>query len=342
MSNDDGPGDLAADHPNGLPSVAAPEEEEGDVLAVLPPPTPRRPSHLTALIRESRRSLACFDPTLLEYLEEEDEEQKEEDEEQQIKTPQSSAAFQISSPTTAVVGVGDMSDRMQSVRHRISMMAVPEPHLVEVRFDNYSYSVPVRADAPTVKTIFNQSVCYGAYELIRRIHQYRIYRKKKNPTPHRNSIWRPTKGTQVFNPYDQKVILKNIDLVFSPGKSYLVLGPPAGGKTSLLKAIAGLLPQPNKLRDPKTKQGNIYYNGIGSDDERLVFPNLVSFVGQLDIHAPFLTVAETFNFAHDSRVKPGADTERSNITLEGLGLAGCADTFVGNSDVRYVLARLQS
>ena len=34
-------------------------------------------------------------------------------------------------------------------------------------------------------------------------------------------------------------ILENVSLLLEPGKSYLLLGPPKSGKTSLLKAIAG-------------------------------------------------------------------------------------------------------
>lgn len=329
------------------------DEEVEDVLTPLPnsTTTPRRPSHLTSLILESRKSLACYEPSLL--LEEDLEEEEETDEEQQQPPPPiPSPTVFAGAATAAVSGSEDggriFSDRMQSVRHRMSLLSVPEPHLVEVRFDQFTYSVPVRADAPTVKTIFNQSVCYGAYELFRRVHQYRMYRKQQqreqsstSPQPHpRTSIWRPTKRADVLNPYQQKDILKQIDLVFKPGKSYLILGPPAGGKTSLLKAIAGLLPK-NTTSTTTTTQGKLYYNGISSEDSRLVLPNLVSFVGQLDIHAPYLTVAETFQFAQESRVQKltgagATNNERSNITLEGLDLTICADTFVGNADVRYV------
>jgi hypothetical protein len=83
-------------------------------------------------------------------------------------------------------------------------------------------------------------------------------------------------------------------------------------------------------------------------------PNIVSFVGQLDNHAPYLTVQETFDFAFQCRtggthrnVVVGIDNSvaiadldsnnfTENLTIEGLDLAHVANTFVGNDDVRGV------
>lgn len=77
-------------------------------------------------------------------------------------------------------------------------------------------------------------------------------------------------------------------------------------------------------------------------------------MGQLDIHAPYLTVKETFDFAYQCRTGKGGlddgDGDNSNdlgpaspkqvhsenLTISGLGLAHVADTFVGNADVRGV------
>lgn len=93
-------------------------------------------------------------------------------------------------------------------------------------------------------------------------------------------------------------------------------------------------------------------------DTPLIVPNLCSFVGQLDNHAPYLTVRETFEFAFQCRTggkhenvglkmgsvagttSPGGtlDEQRftENLTIEGLDLAVCADTFVGDTNVRGV------
>jgi ABC-type multidrug transport system ATPase subunit len=81
-------------------------------------------------------------------------------------------------------------------------------------------------------------------------------------------------------------------------------------------------------------------------------PDVVTYVGQLDVHAPYLTVRETFEFAYQSRnglggAGQGGDASASaasprrakaseNLTIEGLGLDICQDTFVGNTNVRGI------
>jgi ABC-type multidrug transport system ATPase subunit len=91
---------------------------------------------------------------------------------------------------------------------------------------------------------------------------------------------------------------------------------------------------------------------VQQDDPGLVLANIVSFVGQLDNHAPFLTVRETFEFAFQCRTGgkhahfgcDGSSTAinldkenfTENMTIEGLDLAQCADTFVGDANIRGV------
>jgi len=95
---------------------------------------------------------------------------------------------------------------------------------------------------------------------------------------------------------------------------------------------------------------SLYYHH--QDNPDLVLPNVVSFVGQLDCHAAYLTVRETFDFAFQCRtggkhMNLGVDSAHlaedldrehftENLTIEGLDLAQCADTFVGDSNVRGV------
>lgn len=65
----------------------------------------------------------------------------------------------------------------------------------------------------------------------------------------------------IFGHYEQKYILKDINLVLKPGRTYLVMGPPGCGKTSLLKSIAGRL---KKVSSP-AGNGKIEYNGVSME-----------------------------------------------------------------------------
>ena len=206
---------------------------------------------------------------------------------------------------------------------------------MEVRLHNVSYKVPSLGGGSgesTIHTIYNSSFLYTIQKCIKRLR-----------TPKEDQ---PEKKQSVTN------VLSNINLVLKPNSMYLVLGPPLSGKTSLLKAIAGMLPQgefPAEYPEEKYLTGQILYNnlvcsGEGADEaQRTLFKNLVAFVRQNDAHAPRLTVAETFQFSgncKDENVrnnKKGTSKDgKVGLTLEGLGLSHVQDTFVGNEQIRGV------
>ena len=77
----------------------------------------------------------------------------------------------------------------------------------------------------------------------------------------------------------------------------------------------------------------------------MVLQNIVSYVGQLDNHAAFLTVQETFDFAANCRIGTTTTSKDSggnendlseNLTIDGLDLAVCRDTYVGDANNRGV------
>lgn len=206
---------------------------------------------------------------------------------------------------------------------------------MEIRLKDVSYKVPSLDDGSgsnKIQTIYNTSAVYT----IRKCVEW-LTTSKKN---------RPEKKKMVTN------VLSDINLVLKPKCMYLVLGPPLSGKTSLLKAIAGMLPQgefSSGYPDKKHLTGQILYNnlvcsGEGADEtKRTLFQNLVAFVRQSDVHAPRLTVAETFLFSgnckdeHIRKNKKGTATDgKVGLTMEGLGLSHVQDTFVGNEQIRGV------
>lgn len=210
-----------------------------------------RSNRLSTLIQESRRSLISGTPLSHEMLGD----MGEIDEEEELAESRQRV--------------------QQSLHRRFSVFQDQDKsRLVEVRLQNYSYHVPIRMGAPAVKTVMNQSICYGAYEFFHRMSQYCSRRGRNNNEGEarrspRSSLWLPRTASDIINPYDSKSILSDINLVLKPGTTYLVLGPPGCGKTSLLKAIAGRLsnnaPKRKGADSPKDKAyqtGRVEYNGV--------------------------------------------------------------------------------
>ena len=213
---------------------------------------------------------------------------------------------------------------------------------MEVRLRGVSYRVPRFDDGSgknRIHTIFNSSMLYTISKFL----------KGLRASGRRGG--QPEKRILV------KEVLSDINLVLRPKRMYLVLGPPLSGKTSLLKAIAGLLPRGTFKAGSKSGgyveesylSGQVVYNNLvcsgdgALESRRTLFRNLVAFVRQGDLHAPRLTVAETFLFAGRCkdealrRNNKGASMDgKVGLTLEGLGLSHVQDTYVGNEKIRGV------
>ena len=102
-----------------------------------------------------------------------------------------------------------------------------EEYPVQVRLQNVTYQAKQAVSGNKIPTVYNTSLLYPIYK------SWKRYRKEG---------WRAAWHQMWDKPeYKTVNILQDIDLVLQPGRSYLVLGPPASGKTSLLKVIAGRL-----------------------------------------------------------------------------------------------------
>ena len=250
-----------------------------------PSPQSGRPDHLKSLIRRNQSTRAermAFASTVLESIGEEDIDA--DDDEEQVLPP--AQASETRPGLTAAQRRVSRRTSQYTQRQSVFQAQAPE-RLVEVRLRDVSCYVPVKMDAPSVKTVANQSVCYGAFEFVRRLHQFCQSRSSSSGDPagsadketdteeaagesQPHQQWEAKTSSDVVSPYGQKAILHNIDLVLKPGKVYLILGPPGCGKTSLLKCIAGLLPNAAAYgAEPKKHQsyqsGRVEFNGVATE-----------------------------------------------------------------------------
>jgi ABC-type lipoprotein export system ATPase subunit len=144
----------------------------------------------------------------------------------------------------------------------------------------------------------------------------------------------------------ERVCMKGVNLFLEPGKTYLVLGAPRSGKSTLLRMIAGILQE-----DPDHQVGGkVSLNTFHSKSEDVVWSNYVGYIDQIDRLHPYLTVKETCEFAWRCRSGgthrtpmngegPEVDAEIKRmddnlhvikVLLEGTGLKRVSDTFVGD------------
>lgn len=156
-----------------------------------------------------------------------------------------------------------------------------------------------------------------------------------------------------FSLYSKEtVILDGVDLLFKPGKMYLVLGAPGSGKSTLLRLISGNL---YKSKD-HIIGGDVSISGVSQTEKDVIWTHLVGYIDQIDRLHQFLTVYETLEFAFNCRMAgthrlpfhgQGPDIDKKiaemdknmsliHMVMKGLGLTRVKDTFVGGSQVRGV------
>ena len=133
-----------------------------------------------------------------------------------------------------------------------------------------------------------------------------------------------------------KQILTNFSLSIPEKQILAIVGPSGGGKTTLLRMLAGL---------ETIDSGEIYYNGESLAIDELEKRNLLGFVFQDFQLFPHLSVLDNLTLSPiktRSKEKEVAKKEAGGL-FEQLGLAGHADAFPfslsGGQKQRVALAR---
>eukprot|EP00956_Cyclotella_meneghiniana_P020439 scaffold36188_cov78-Cyclotella_meneghiniana.AAC.1 len=300
--------------------------------------TPRE-AHMDALIAARRESMKCLFPdarVASNHPVHQHEEDEEEGQQQQQQNNLSKSTLEQQS---------EFVRKLRSLEEKTNPISSSSSSSrrtpMEIRLKNVTFQVPrsIESEDRKIHTIYNSSPLYKIHKFMKRSISSIREMKKNGGTNTALSSGNSNTGEEGYTN-----VLSNINLVLKPTKMYLILGPPLSGKTSLLKAIGGMLLQSQKST---VLSGSIQYNNVNvlDDKNRELIQNLVAFVRQHDCHAARLTVDETFTFARNCKdsssggkqqQEKGGRNNRVESTLEALGLAYVKDTFVGDEAVRGV------
>ena len=133
-----------------------------------------------------------------------------------------------------------------------------------------------------------------------------------------------------------KQILTNFSLSIPEKQILAIVGPSGGGKTTLLRMLAGL---------ETIDSGEIYYNGESLAIDELEKRNLLGFVFQDFQLFPHLSVLDNLTLSPIKTMSMEKEVaeKKARSLLEQLGLAGHADAFPfslsGGQKQRVALAR---
>ena len=136
--------------------------------------------------------------------------------------------------------------------------------------------------------------------------------------------------------FKDRQILENFNLIVEENKILAIVGPSGGGKTTLLRMLAGL---------EKTDSGEIIYNGESLPIDELEKRNLLGFVFQDFQLFPHLTVLENLVLSPINTMNMSkSDAEKKAIALlNKLGLEKQLNNYPvslsGGQKQRVALAR---
>lgn len=136
--------------------------------------------------------------------------------------------------------------------------------------------------------------------------------------------------------YGLKVIFENFNLTISQGRILALVGPSGGGKTTLLRMLAGL---------EKVDSGQIIYNGEEVAIDHLEERNLLGFVFQDFQLFPHMTVLENLILSPMKTMGTSKDVakEKAIGLLNRLGLGEHVEVYPhslsGGQKQRVALAR---